>query len=87
MFDCAEGTVRQFEAQPYRPAHPRLRSSQVSKIFITHMHADHLLGVVAIMTQVMSGIGVTEGQLERLRKEGLNRRVSEQVMLEGTEDP
>ena len=38
MVDCAEGTVRQFEKQPYRPGQQRLRIGQVSKIFITHMH-------------------------------------------------
>ncbi|KAI0716034.1 beta-lactamase-like protein [Cerioporus squamosus] len=53
MVDCAEGTVRQFEAQPYRPAHPRLRTSQVSKIFITHMHADHCMGTLTFLRTVL----------------------------------
>ncbi|RPD64308.1 hypothetical protein L227DRAFT_650479 [Lentinus tigrinus ALCF2SS1-6] len=53
MFDCAEGTVRQFEAQPYRPAHPRLRASQVSKVFITHMHADHTMGTLTFLRTVL----------------------------------
>ncbi|RDX54369.1 hypothetical protein OH76DRAFT_1398686 [Lentinus brumalis] len=53
MVDCAEGTVRQFEGQPYRPAHPRLRASQVSKIFITHMHADHCMGTLTFLRTVL----------------------------------
>ncbi|KAI0742085.1 beta-lactamase-like protein [Daedaleopsis nitida] len=53
MVDCAEGTVRQFEAQPYRPGLPRLRMSQVSKIFITHMHADHTMGTLTFLRNVL----------------------------------
>ncbi|KAI0357287.1 hypothetical protein OH77DRAFT_151898 [Trametes cingulata] len=40
MVDCAEGTVRQFALQPFNrnTENRRLRVSQVSKIFVTHMH-------------------------------------------------
>lgn len=45
--------MRQFEAQPYRPAHPRLRASQVSKIFITHMHGESIpLAVCSDSTRI-----------------------------------
>ncbi|KAJ7833686.1 beta-lactamase-like protein [Mycena olivaceomarginata] len=39
MVDCAEGTIRQFDFQP-RDTPVRLKPQSVSKLFITHMHAD-----------------------------------------------
>ncbi|KAH9925676.1 beta-lactamase-like protein [Epithele typhae] len=53
MFDCAEGTVRQFENQPYRPGYQRVRVNQVSKIFITHMHADHTMGILTFLRNIL----------------------------------
>ena len=47
VVDCAEGTVRQFAQQPYRHGdfRSRLRLSQVSRIFITHMHGKQHSGL------------------------------------------
>ncbi|OSD02216.1 hypothetical protein PYCCODRAFT_1411075 [Trametes coccinea BRFM310] len=55
MVDCAEGTVRQFALQPYRSnvEQRRLRVSQVNKIFITHMHADHTMGLLTLLRNVL----------------------------------
>ncbi|KAH9903124.1 beta-lactamase-like protein [Cubamyces lactineus] len=55
MVDCAEGTVRQFAQQPYRHGdfRSRLRLSQVSRIFITHMHADHTMGLLTVLRNVL----------------------------------
>ncbi|KAI0822037.1 beta-lactamase-like protein [Trametes gibbosa] len=54
MVDCAEGTVRQFAQQPYPGgAARRLRLSQVSKIFITHMHADHTMGLLTVLRNAL----------------------------------
>lgn len=47
----------------------------ISRIFITHMHADHVLGIVAIMAVIMSGVGQTEQGLQRLREAGLHKKV------------
>jgi len=47
----------------------------ISRIFLTHMHADHILGVVAILAVVMSGVGQTPEGLERLKKQGVNKKV------------
>lgn len=47
----------------------------ISRIFITHMHADHVLGIVAIMAVIMSGVGQTERGLQRLREAGLHKKV------------
>jgi ribonuclease Z len=48
----------------------------ISRIFITHMHADHVLGTVAILAVVMSGVGQTPQGLERLKKQGLSKKAS-----------
>lgn len=48
----------------------------ITRIFITHMHADHVLGIVAIMGVIMSGVGQTEQGLQRLREAGLSKKVS-----------
>lgn len=48
----------------------------ISRIFITHMHADHILGIVAILGVIMSGVGQSPAGLERLRQAGTLKRVS-----------
>ncbi|KIK63869.1 hypothetical protein GYMLUDRAFT_222288 [Collybiopsis luxurians FD-317 M1] len=70
MVDCAEGTLRQFQLQPYSPDRSNARLSQVKKIFITHMHADHIMGIVPILRSVLFPVpvGVDAPQLESLRK-------------------
>ncbi|KZT30434.1 hypothetical protein NEOLEDRAFT_1125983 [Neolentinus lepideus HHB14362 ss-1] len=54
MVDCAEGTVRQFAFQP-RGAQGQmyLRSSRVTNVFITHMHADHTMGLITLIRNVL----------------------------------
>lgn len=42
LFDCGEGTQRQFQRS-------KLSYMQVSRIFITHLHADHFLGVAGLV--------------------------------------
>lgn len=46
------------------------------------MHADHTLGVVAILAVVMSGVGQTPEGLERLRQQGLSKKVRLQLLCE-----
>ncbi|KAF5365777.1 hypothetical protein D9758_003156 [Tetrapyrgos nigripes] len=53
MVDCAEGTLRQFSRQPYSPDRSQPRVSQISKMFITHMHADHVMGIIPLLRNVL----------------------------------
>ncbi|KDR73419.1 hypothetical protein GALMADRAFT_251075 [Galerina marginata CBS 339.88] len=52
MVDCAEGTTRQFALQPFH-AKPHLRIQKIAKIFITHMHADHIMGIVPLLRNLL----------------------------------
>src|SRR3954453_10303679 len=54
MFDCGEGTQRQMMRYGV--------SFALADIFFTHMHADHLLGVIGLMRTM-----ALQGRLEGLR--------------------
>src|SRR5712672_3299741 len=54
MFDCGEGTQRQMMRYGV--------SFALADIFFTHMHADHLLGVIGLMRTM-----ALQGRIERLR--------------------
>jgi len=49
--------------------------SNISRIFITHMHADHTLGLVAVLTTIMSGVTANPQQLEKYKQQGLAKKV------------
>ena len=51
LFDCGEGTQHQFLRSEFK-------SSQVRRIFITHMHGDHIFGLMGLLaTCGMAGAG------------------------------
>ncbi|KAI0045566.1 Metallo-hydrolase/oxidoreductase [Auriscalpium vulgare] len=54
MVDCAEGTLRQFAQQPAPRQNQRaLKVGKVTHVFITHMHADHIMGLVTFLRNVL----------------------------------
>jgi len=48
LFDVSEGTVRQLEFT-------RISPSTITKIFVSHLHGDHLFGVVPTILDIMVG--------------------------------
>jgi len=72
LFDCGEGTQRQFMQSP-------LSFMQVSRVFLTHFHGDHFLGLPG-MIQSMSMNG-REVPLEVYGPRGIERLVSDLLSL------
>ncbi|KAJ7349458.1 beta-lactamase-like protein [Mycena albidolilacea] len=52
MVDCAEGTTRQFAFQP-SDTPTWLKANTVNKMFITHMHADHCMGIIPMLRNIL----------------------------------
>lgn len=48
LFDCGEGTQRQFMLSP-------MSFMQVSRIFVTHFHGDHFLGIPGLVQSMTMG--------------------------------
>ncbi|CAE6466398.1 unnamed protein product [Rhizoctonia solani] len=49
LIDCAEGTQRQM-------LHAKLKIGRVQKVFVTHLHMDHCMGIAPLMSTLMSSI-------------------------------
>lgn len=72
LFDCGEGTQRQFMLS-------KLSFMQVRRVFLTHFHGDHFLGLPGmIQSMTMNG---REAPLEVYGPQGVERLVSELVSL------
>ncbi len=72
LFDCGEGTQRQFMAS-------KLSFMQVSRVFLSHFHGDHFLGLPGLM-QSMNFFG-REAALEVFGPSGTESLVAELLSL------
>ena len=72
LFDCGEGTQRQFQKS-------KLSYMQISKIFITHFHGDHFLGIPGLV-QTMQ-LNDREIPLHIFGPKGINQLVKQLLSL------
>ncbi len=77
LFDCGEGTQHQF-------LRSELRVSQLSRIFVTHMHGDHIFGLMGLLASC--GLGGNVKSMDIYGPSGLEeylqacRRYSQTLM-------
>ncbi|WVR00023.1 hypothetical protein IAU59_007165 [Kwoniella sp. CBS 9459] len=69
VVDAADGTLMRLHQSSVRIAN-------ITRLFITHMHADHVLGIVAILMTIMSGVGNQPGDVEKTAALGLDKKAS-----------
>ena len=72
LFDCGEGTQRQFQKS-------KLSYMQISKVFITHFHGDHFLGLPGLI-QTME-LNDRERPLHIYGPKGITKLVSQLTSL------
>lgn len=61
LFDVTEGTLRQLEFS-------RIMPSSITKVFITHLHGDHLFGLVPMILGIMVSHKVSMGDPRKKRR-------------------
>lgn len=66
LFDCGEGTQHQL-------IRSNLRSSQIRRIFITHMHGDHIFGLMGLLASC--GMAGTVSEIDLYGPPGLDRYI------------
>nr|ODO02246.1 ribonuclease Z [Cryptococcus depauperatus CBS 7855] len=67
LFDTADGSLGRLHQSS-------LKIVNITRIFITHLHIDHVLGLVPILNSVMSGVSLKEGDIEHLKELGVKKR-------------
>ncbi|MDB5033993.1 MAG: ribonuclease [Chlorobi bacterium] len=75
LFDCGEGTQHQFIRSD-------LRISRVSRIFITHLHGDHLFGLIGLLSTC--SLAGDPKRIDIHGPEGLEEYIEVSLRLSGT---
>jgi hypothetical protein len=77
LFDCAEGTSRQL-------IHSRITLSSITKIFISHLHGDHIYGLISIILEVQVAMKLKKQAYERSSSshKHTNKKFKQQVVDE-----
>ncbi|UCD03908.1 MAG: ribonuclease Z [Candidatus Woesearchaeota archaeon] len=78
LFDCGEGTQRQMRIAG-------MRISKISKIFITHWHGDHVLGLAGLLQSL--AMNARKGPIDIWGPIGSKKRVSHLINTYEVEFP
>ncbi|XP_063690307.1 zinc phosphodiesterase ELAC protein 1-like [Bolinopsis microptera] len=81
MFDCGEGTQIQYQRSNVKPG-------KLTRIFITHLHGDHLFGLPGLMCLIqgtVTGSATAPEPLHLYGPVGLARYIRTSLILSGTE--
>ncbi|KAF8306098.1 Metallo-hydrolase/oxidoreductase [Clavulina sp. PMI_390] len=68
LIDCAEGTQVQL-------AKAGLKHTRITKIFVSHLHGDHVLGIVPLMCTMMYGFSPTARRVDLFGPSGLRQLI------------
>ena len=75
LFDCGEGTQHRILAS-------RVRISGIRRVFLTHLHGDHLFGLMGLLTTL--GLSGDPERVDVYGPEGLEEYVETSARLSGT---
>lgn len=75
LFDCGEGTQHRLQLS-------NLRASRIRRIFITHLHGDHVLGLVGLLNSL--GLAGDPGRVDVYGPDGIDEFLAQNLRLTHT---